>query len=136
MNPETWPEGLLFCERVDILHRWGPKEVLCVLYVKLPIVDIRIETMLYIRCVDFLETEGSVGAVITGAGRIARVAESLGIPVPQPLDRGTVVKAAVDYVYVGVHPDPKNRHMRFLCSVEESLPYDWMVRQIWGALSS
>merc|ERR1712070_26635 len=63
MEPETWPEWVLFCERVDVLHRWSPWEVLFVLYMKLPIVNIRIETMLYMNYYDHLETEDCNGVV-------------------------------------------------------------------------
>merc|ERR1740130_131450 len=98
---------------------------------KLPIVNIRIETMLYAHAFE----SGEIGGVMAGGARVERVAQSLGITIPKPVDRGKVVRADVDYVYLGVNPDPKLCQLRFLCSVEESCPMDWMVRAIWGALA-
>jgi hypothetical protein len=135
-EPETWPSWLIFCERVDVLHRWNEQEVLCVLYMKLPVVNIRIETMLYIRVYDLFEREGAVGATIAGGARIARMAEQLGISPPKPLDRGQATKANVDYCHVGIFPaSGKQFDMRSLLSVEESCPMDWMVRYIWGTIT-
>jgi len=136
MEPESWPEWLLFCERVDILHRWGPDEVLAVLYMKLPIVNIRIESMLYIRYFDLLDEDGCVGVQIAGGGRLAKMAQRLGIPAPAPLDRGQVFKADCDYVHVSIYPDEMSRHMRFLLTVVESIPMDWVIRYIWGTLGA
>jgi len=135
LEPETYPEWVLFCERVDVLHRWGPQEVLFVLYMKLPIVNIRIECMLYIGFFDDLDEDGCAGAVIAGGARIEKLAQLLGIPAPVPHNRGPVVKANLDFCKASVYPSKKNPHGRWILSVEESCPMDWMVRHIWKALS-
>lgn len=137
LEPETWPEWVLLCERADILHRFGPEEVLCVLYMKLPIVNIRVEVMLYIKWFDHLDGEGRCGAILAGGDRIAHVAQLVGLPAPKPIDHGwSVVKANLDYVSVSIDPIEETRSMRFLVSVEETCPMDWMVRYIWGMFAA
>jgi len=137
LEPETWPEWVLLCERADILHRFGPDEVLCVLYMKLPIVNLRVEVMLYIKWFDRLDGDGRCGAILAGGDRIAHVAQLVGLPVPKPIDHGwSVVKANLDYVQVSIDPVEETRHMRFLVSVEETCPMDWMVRYIWGMIAA
>jgi len=161
---ETWPSWMPLCQSVTVLERWGPNETLSRIELKLPVVGIRIESIIYSILVDRLDEEGYLdfractpqGAIVTRcdkeyateAGDLGDVAEPsfklgaantefdtfLGAQVPKG-GRFTI-RGEVDGAVLRMHPTGDGEQQYdLLMQGEEKCPMDSIINQVWKMLS-
>eukprot|EP00811_Abedinium_folium_P033024 NODE_6018_length_1712_cov_5.537539.p1 GENE.NODE_6018_length_1712_cov_5.537539~~NODE_6018_length_1712_cov_5.537539.p1 ORF type:complete len:434 (+),score=118.60 NODE_6018_length_1712_cov_5.537539:126-1427(+) len=154
-----WLEWFPMMERVEVLHRWGPTEMLMRLEFKLPVVRIRLMFYIYLCFVNRLDEEdGCVELLICSddgdMGRFAKgvavelqaqsaaaptadaEATFLGVKLPLAPKKGLVIKADLDFMSLRLLPvAPGVFQERCIILGEENCPLEWVTNQIWRTMS-
>lgn len=161
---ETWPSWMPLCQSVSVLERWGPNETLSRVELKLPVLGIRIESMVYSILVDRLDEEGYLefractpqGAIATRCDKeYAAEAGDLGeVPEPSfkpgdaseefdtflgahvPKGGRFTIRGEIDCASLRMYPTGDGeQEYTLLMQADEKCPMDSVVNQVWKMLS-
>jgi hypothetical protein len=147
MEFEHYKEWFPFCESSEVLMRWGNTDRLVHMQLKMPIVGLRVQSIMYISLVDRLEEDGCLEWHVTSVGSstsrsLFNLDEGepqtfLGVKLPKTTSRW-VITAEVELMNIKIYPTGSSGRHNWYCSVvesEEKRPLDSAINVVWRTLS-